>query len=315
MKTNAIKRVLQKRHTLWVNSIEDEDVRDLARKSTFVTGGAVASLLMEGTINDLDIYFKDTYSAYVVANYYLKKWYARDASDRNTDISLMVNEPENNELENISNEEAEKRYKGKTYPIKVYVASSGIVEDKKLVNEAKRTKGIESAKSEEDKPKFLPMYISDNAISLTNDVQLILRFVGNHEEIHKNFDFVHCTCWYDPIKKELGMPQEALVSIVTKELIYIGSKFPLCSLFRMRKFINRGFSVNAGQMMKMVFKLHALNLWPSEVMREQLIGVDTFYINSFLSAYDAYIRDNNKAPEGTYLYELVDKVFGMDVVK
>jgi hypothetical protein len=37
---------------------------------------------------------------------------------------------------------------------------------------------------------------SQNAISLTEDVQIVLRFNGNVEQIHKTFDFVHATNYF-----------------------------------------------------------------------------------------------------------------------
>jgi hypothetical protein len=53
---------------------------------------------------------------------------------------------------------------------------------------------------------------------------------------------------------------EALESILTKELRYVGSRYPLCSVIRTRKFLARGWTINAGQYVKMCFQISQLDL-------------------------------------------------------
>ena len=101
------------------------------------------------------------------------------------------------------------------------------------------------------KDKFRPVYISANAITLSDQFQLIIRFYGDAEEIHSNYDFAHCTCWWRSKDGHLELPSEALECLLTNELRYKGSKYPLASIIRTRKFINRGFTINAGQYLKM----------------------------------------------------------------
>ena len=65
--------------------------------------------------------------------------------------------------------------------------------------------------------------------------------------------------------------------IINKELIYTGSKYPLCSIIRTRKFIERGYHINAGQYVKMAWQLNKLDLNNLDVFKDQLMGVDSFY--------------------------------------
>lgn len=300
MKTKTIKQILSSKHKKWLGSIEDEEVREIARNGTFITGGAVASLLMEGSVNDLDIYFKDTYTGYKVVKYYLDKW-----NERNSVKKGII------EVDTVKNhsEESIEKFKGGKHPIKIVISSSGIIGEPKPLNEAK-SKQVDDAET----PKYRPIYMTDNAITLSGDVQLVLRFVGAPEDIHTNFDFVHCTCWYLPSSNSLGMPKEAVVSMMTKELVYTGSRYPLCSLFRMRKFINRGFTVNAGQILKMVFQLQELDLTDLNVLKEQLIGVDTTYMLWFIEAIDEWKKDHEGVDlNAGYLTDLVDKVFSDNI--
>lgn len=313
MKTKTIKSILKKKHNKWIKSIENEEVRKIAKEGTFITGGAVASLLDYGKVNDLDIYFKDTYTALKVAIYYVDMFNV----NRQRPVEILHPEYSANDLTiQAPRTEVElETFKDKLLPVKTYIKSEGVAEDTSLVNASKTAKeGAED--SETETPKHLPVFVTDNAITLTGKVQLILRFVGSIHDIHTNFDFVHCTCWYDPFEDELGLPQEALVSIMTKELVYTGSKYPLCSLFRMRKFINRGYSINAGQILKMVFQLQDLDLYNEAVLKEQLIGVDTTYMKWFLRELEKWKSENTDVRElnATYLSEVVDKVFSDEFV-
>lgn len=308
MKTKTVKSIIGKKHKAWLESITDEEVRKVAKDGTFVTGGAVASLLMVGDLNDLDIYFRDTYSAIIVADYYAKMFNKKKNKEAvklqyaNEDVSIDITDAH--------------KFKEATDPIKVFIKSSGVAQDTELLKneDLKPTTDNDTNVEDTEETRHRPAYFTDNAISLTGKVQLILRFVGSPEQIHENFDFVHCTCWYDPKEKELGLPKEALVSMMTHELVYTGSKFPLCSLFRMRKFIQRGFSVNAGQILKMIFQLQELDLKNPDVLREQLIGVDTTYMLWFLSAYNEWLEENDGEITLNYLTELVDKVFSDDFI-
>ena len=67
----------------------------------------------------------------------------------------------------------------------------------------------------------------------------------------------------------------------------MGSKYPLCSIIRTRKFIQRGYTINAGQYLKMAMQLNELDLKDVSVLQDQLIGVDSAY-------FDMVIRCNKK---------------------
>lgn len=75
----------------------------------------------------------------------------------------------------------------------------------------------------------------------------MVRFHGDPAEIHENYDFVHCTNYWTSWERRVTLNQQALECIMTKELRYIGSKYPVASVFRVRKFIERGWTIGAGQ--------------------------------------------------------------------
>jgi len=150
-----------------------------------------------------------------------------------------------------------------------------------------------------------PICVTENAITFNSDIQLILRFCGDAEEIHKNFDFVHCTNYWT-YKDGLVVNQPALESIITKELRYEGSRFPICSMIRTRKFIKRGWDINAGQFLKIALQISDLDLKDPEVLRDQLVGVDVAY---FLALLSKMSKLDLRAVDNLFIMNLIDETF------
>lgn len=79
MKTKTIKKVLKQKIGEWLDSIEDANVREMAKKNTIVTGGAIASMLLQEPVNDYDVYFKDHATTLAVAKYYADRFTPKKA--------------------------------------------------------------------------------------------------------------------------------------------------------------------------------------------------------------------------------------------
>jgi hypothetical protein len=98
-----------------------------------------------------------------------------------------------------------------------------------------------------------------------------------------------------------------LKALMSRTLIYKGSLYPIASLFRIRKFLNRGFRISAGQMLKIVWQVNELNLSDRDVLREQLLGVDMAYMHQLIAALQD-VKAHEKV-DGTYLAEIIDTIF------
>jgi hypothetical protein len=89
-------------------------------------------------------------------------------------------------------------------------------------------------------------------------------------------------------------------------LRYVGSKYPLCSVVRLRKFIARGWTINAGQILKMCMQLSALDLTDINVLQDQLTGVDAAY---FLQVMEKLKEKDPEKVNSAYLIEIIDRMF------
>ena len=81
-------------------------------------------------------------------------------------------------------------------------------------------------------------------------------------------------------------------------------------MFRLRKFIRRGWTITAGEMFKIAYDISKLNLDDVEILEDQLTGVDAAYFHEVISILkNNKDRDINRA----YLFELIARIFDEDM--
>ncbi len=274
MNRKTIKSLLKKKHEEFVNSIDDDRVRKLVNKNAIITGGAIASMLLNETVNDYDYYFTDKETVLAVAEYYANRFNAENKDH----VVTVLDHGHRVELS------------GNLGSIDVQTRTSDT--------------------TNEQEEKYVPIFLTPNAITLSGKVQLVIRFYGKPDDIHKTYDFVHCMNYWLSRTGELVLNPEALESLLTKQLFYKGSEYPLCSILRTRKFIKRGWHINAGQYAKMCLQLNDLDLLDINVLKDQLAGVDIMYFMEVISAIEKMKADDDSFKlSSSYLIKIIDRIF------
>ena len=72
MKRRNIKRVIRERLDLYLKSITDLELVDKMKKDILVTGGSIASMLLDEEVKDFDVYFRTRETTLAVSEYYCK---------------------------------------------------------------------------------------------------------------------------------------------------------------------------------------------------------------------------------------------------
>lgn len=290
MKAKTIRATLVKKTDEWIATVEDDGLQKLLKRDVIVTGGAIASMLLKEPVNDFDIYFRTAETTKAAAEYYVAKFIAATGH-------LMKVDTEDGRIRIVTGS----GHRGETAGEVKTLADSGEIED--AYDEANDL----ALNAEDDgKPKYRPVFMSTNAITLSHKVQIVLRFYGEADAIHENYDFVHCTNYWTAHDDKLILRQEALEALLSRELRYVGSKYPVCSIMRLRKFIKRNWTINAGQILKMVMQAAELDLKDPKVLEDQLTGVDSAYFCQLISAV------KEKDPErinAACLIEIIDRMF------
>lgn len=343
MKTKTINAVISKKISDWLNSIDDKALVDKIKEDIIVTGGCITSMLLNEKVNDFDVYLKTKDSLLSLSEYYTKKFNEKNEIKKNRlGYPLHAWVLDGRSVERWKNGEialssfaydypdfkySESRVSGmlmNTPPdrVKIMVNSDGIAEDSDSAADAAEydidayldalgdADEIDAKEVESGAGKYEPVFLSTNAITLSGKIQVVVRFYGKPEEIHENYDFVHATNYWT---YETGtvLNQRALEAILNKELHYVGSKYPICSLVRTRKFIKRGWQINAGQYVKMAFQISHLDLENIYVLEDQLIGVDSIYFLNFIANLKRRVQtDKNFVLTQDYLTSVIDRIFG-----
>ncbi|MEL8055954.1 MAG: hypothetical protein AAGK66_07360 [Pseudomonadota bacterium] len=315
LKARTIKSILRNKVNSWLETIEDDDLRDTCRKEAIVTGGCIASMLLGEPVNDFDVYFRTKETVRRVADYYVAKFNENKKSQSGVGVTSYVEE-----LADLQGRDR----------VRIVVKSAGVASDEQsdeyryfegrpdheagdYIGEAFDPLSATGGDADDAKekladaaPPYTPAFLSSNAISLRRQVQLILRFYGDPDTIHGSYDFAHCMNYWESGSSKLTLRPESLEALLSRTLVYNGSQYPLCSVIRSRKFIERGWRINAGQYLKMAMQISELNLTDHLVLEEQLTGVDVAYFAEVISK----IREKNpELVDATYLVEIIDRMF------
>lgn len=310
MKKKTIQHVINKKFDDWLSSITDDKVKKLVEANSIVTGGCIASMLLKESVNDFDVYFTNKETVKAVAEYYVSQWNTSNGGDGYVLDGAVINERNEKSQGGVALNMTPER-------IKIIFESTGVAKENDAIDDTAELEEWPEGKAEvpdESKPKFRPIYLSCNAITLSHKIQIVIRFYGDPDDIHQHYDYVHCTNYWLSKTREVTLKQPALESLLARELRYIGSKYPLASVIRTRKFIKRGWTINAGQYLKMAFQISALNLTNISVLEDQLTGVDVVYFNHLINALQAH-ADKQKEQgkefnlEYSYLATIIDKIF------
>lgn len=324
MLEKTIKQIITKKINEWMETIPNLELRKAIEKDLIITGGCFTSFIQNEAPNDYDCYFRTKETTIKVAEYYSEIWKQKHPEDdlRVIDCDKYL---DNDEL--ISDDPEDPYYYGVNPKIdkgriKLVIPSNGVGGDPEEVrsdeelglNTQEIIEEIDEIKADEiiekEKEKYSPVFISTNAITLSNGVQIVVRFYGEPKDIHETYDFVHTKAYWDNGEKKLDIPKEVYEYTINKVLRYTGSRYPVCSVFRVRKFINRGWTINAGQLLKMCMQISDLDLNNVDILEDQLIGVDSLY---FMQLIDQFRKTKEKDPDfkltKTYIESIIDKIF------
>ena len=325
MKAKTIRATIRAKVDDWLESIDDVDLRAQLKNKVVVTGGAIASMLLRERVNDYDVYLRDRDACVKLARYYVDKFKPKTATG--IPCEIRVDESQEDRVSifiksaGVTSENGtDREYEyfetfGEDAPVRdaagAYVGAvmtdPGEIQD--VHDETERMALATDDDPADGRPRYRPIFMSSNAITLSNRVQIVTRFYGEPDVIHQNYDFVHCTNYWKswgPDADALTLRPDALECLLTKELRYVGSRYPICSMIRVRKFVGRGWTINAGQILKMAMQVSQLDLTNWTVLRDQLTGVDAAYFCEVLSKLKE--KDPQKL-DSAYLIEIIDRMF------
>lgn len=155
---------------------------------------------------------------------------------------------------------------------------------------------------------------TDNADSFHNKkensiIQLIKmpHLFSNPLDIIKEFDFTVCMGAYSFLDNQFYLHKEFLKHNAQRRLIFNPqSKYPICALYRVRKYLKRNYTISGGEIVKIGLAINNLNLETYADLRNQLYGIDTLILQELT---DLLMSDEYKDRKFDFLetIDLIDK--------
>lgn len=310
MQKRTVEKIVQGKMSQWLETITDEKLKKKVKDNLLVSGGCIASLFLNEKVNDFDVYIQDVEVLKELAAYYIKgvegiqlfdgRYKDKLLEGRNEDgigyfYSAVRTLKENQIKLFFANKSGGISFRETQNSIDQYIQDDERIDNNIPVQETERKK------------EYKPIFFSPNAISLSDDVQIVLRFWGNAEKIHETFDYVHATNYFT-FNEGLVTNIQALECLLGKQLRYQGSHYPITSIIRMKKFIKRGWNISAGEMLKIMMHISKLDLSDVDVLEEQLIGVDVAYFGTLIDALRG-IKDTGENIDQSYIFEIINRIF------
>lgn len=134
--------------------------------------------------------------------------------------------------------------------------------------------------------KYSLIFSTDNAETFVNDdikIQLIKipeLICKNPVEIVNQFDYTVCMGAYDFDSAEFILHEKFLEHLSLRELYYnIDAKYPLASLFRVRKYLSKGYKISGVEIIKLGLSINNLQMNNYQDLKIQLQGIDTAFLS------------------------------------
>jgi hypothetical protein len=223
--------------------------------NSFIAGGVIASVAKEEKIKDYDLFMTNAASARSIVNTLLRRVSPGETIQLTTSVDSINPNLHRGNLEFA-------------YPERMITT---LEEQIDLFNEAcKKTKS---------RGRAIPAYLSKNALTMNNGVQVIFRFIGDPKEVFTTFDYEHCKAYWRP--DPLGLLLGKLVyegrsqeSFAKNELIYTGNtRFALSAISRLNKFIKRGWCVSPSSLLSLALTAAKIDWSNRDALEEELLGI------------------------------------------
>ena len=146
---------------------------------------------------------------------------------------------------------------------------------------------------------FKVVFTSPNAISYKKDkicIQLIIipELIGlGYIKLLEEFDFTICMGAFSMEENKFYHAENFLTDLNERRLIFnIKAKYPMASMYRILKYIKKGYKVSGLEIVKIGLSIHNLKMVDYKDLRKQLMGIDTLFLKELTDDLLSKDKDN-----------------------
>lgn len=125
-----------------------------------------------------------------------------------------------------------------------------------------------------------------------------------HENIFEKFDFTICMAAYYFKEDKFVFHDDFFKHLSQRRLVFNHkTKYPINSLIRVKKYLNREFKISGVELLKMGLAINNLNMKNYQDLKEQMEGIDTLFLKDLT---DALMNDKEKKYDFEQAMELIE---------
>jgi hypothetical protein len=161
--------------------------------------------------------------------------------------------------------------------------------------------------------------VTENAVTLKRKaeksnrvytVQIIKRFTGSPSSIFSTFDFTVTQCAFDFSSRQFSFGPRTLQDIARRKLVYLGgSRYPICAMYRTKKYGAKGYSVSGSTIMHIALSIVRLEITTYKQLKDQLMGIDTMFLQGLLAGIE--YQDHLPVDYGKFLVDAFERIDGV----
>jgi hypothetical protein len=108
------------------------------------------------------------------------------------------------------------------------------------------------------------------------------------KKIIEQFDFTVCMGAYDFQTNSFVFDKDFFNHLSQRSLVYnINSQYPFASLYRVIKYIKKGFKISGIEMIKLGLKCNNIKINNYQELRKQLLGIDTLFLKDLTDKFNS----------------------------
>jgi len=146
---------------------------------------------------------------------------------------------------------------------------------------------------------FKKVFTSPNAISYKKDkicIQLIImpELIGlGCDKLLEGFDFTICMGAFSMKEDRFYHNEDFLIDLSEKRLVFnIKAKYPMASMYRVLKYIKKGYKISGLEIVKISLSIHNLKMNSYKDLRKQLMGIDTLFLKELTDSLLSKDKDD-----------------------
>jgi len=143
-------------------------------------------------------------------------------------------------------------------------------------------------------------------------IQLIKKVCGDPYDVIFRFDYTICMAAYLPKLNKIILGDNFLYHLAGKELHYNIGKYPLASLWRAKKYIEKGFKFPAVELIKLALKMNEIRMNSYKDLKEQLEGIDTLFLKDLT---DALFKEGDTKFQMGKALEFMDEILTKKIMR